>query len=729
VLHRYGRFVHRHRLAFLLIPLFACVLTLPLALRVTERLSTSGWLPASAESVQVSEILHEEFGRNTTSHFLLFRDPTGELLATDDAFRQEVAKVVSPLYSNPNILAVYTWGSTRNDKLNASLLSDDGTMSIAIVVAQSGWNNTADAFADLRSMISSDRLDMQAGGWPATASAFADLTRTDLLRSERIALPGTLILLFLVFGGVIAAGLPIVLAVLALVPALATIFLLSHVMETSLFAVNTVSMLGLALGIDYALIMVSRYREELEHGDAGEALAQTVATAGETIVVSGVAVMMGLLGLIAFRVPAAVSTGLAAGMVVLLSVVLAMTALPAALSLFASRLRGRRRWNLRRLHLGGVVHLVRRHPAIASAGAVVLVLILTFPALGMRGAAASMTILPASQEARQVYDTVQQEFSEITLTPILVVVTPKYGEMTNPRNLAELQRFQRELEALDEVESVETVWNFLPAGVSANLFATTLLVDATVQQVAKPYLTREAAVIEINAVGGPSDAATMDLVRYIREHGYGLSQGNFQVLVGSEIGTNVDMVDYVIERTPLTIAIVVALMWCALFVRFRSLVLPTKAILLNLLSLGASFGALVWIFQDGHLTGVLHFEPLGYTILMVPIIMFCFMSGLSMDYEVVMLSRIKEAWDETQDNDLAVDQGLAASAGLVTSAALIMLVIFIAFSTSELQFIKQIGVALGIAVVLDTTIIRLVLLPSSMRLFGKWNWWMPGGRS
>jgi uncharacterized membrane protein YdfJ with MMPL/SSD domain len=328
-----------------------------------------------------------------------------------------------------------------------------------------------------------------------------------------------------------------------------------------------------------------------------------------------------------------------------------------------------------------------------------------------------------------VYDTVGSEFPEATLTPIVIVVTPTSGRMTSAGNLSALLDFQNSLAKLDGVRNVQTVWRFLPIGVTSTIVSTSLLVDESVREVARPYLTDSAAIIEIAPMAGPSDDTTMNLVRQIRTEGYTLSEGNFNVQIGAEVGTNVDLVDYVKDRAPLTVAIVVVLMWLALFVRFRSIVLPTKAVLLNLLSLGASFGMLVWIFQEGHLHRWLGFEPLGFTILLVPIVMFCFLFGMSMDYEVIMLSRIKEAWDETGDNDLAIDRGLASTARLVSSAALIMLVVFIAFGTSELQFIKQIGVGLGIAVLIDTTLIRLVLLPSTMRLFGKWNWWSPWSRS
>jgi RND superfamily putative drug exporter len=255
-----------------------------------------------------------------------------------------------------------------------------------------------------------------------------------------------------------------------------------------------------------------------------------------------------------------------------------------------------------------------------------------------------------------------------------------------------------------------------------------MLLDPSVAGTIRPYLTTNAAILEVTPEGGPSDAQSLDLVRTLRAGARTHSEGAFTVQVGAEVASNVDLIDHIQGRAPWTVAIVVVLTWLALFARFRSLLIPTKAVILNLLSLGASFGMLVWIFQEGHLAGLLRFEPLDYTILLVPIIMFCFMFGLSMDYEVVMLSRIHEAWQATGDNTRAIDEGLRTSAGIVTSGALIMLVVFCAFGTGELPFVKQVGVGMALAVIIDTTVIRMVLLPSTMRLAGRWNWWAPGGR-
>jgi len=263
-----------------------------------------------------------------------------------------------------------------------------------------------------------------------------------------------------------------------------------------------------------------------------------------------------------------------------------------------------------------------------------------------------------------------------------------------------------------------------PTGVS-----TGLRIEPELANAAAPMLTQNAALVSVVPDPGLDDLGRRELVEHLRATGRSLSGGDFTVLIGGDVALDVDLNNHVIDRAPTVVGFVLLLTWLALFVQFRSLALPTKAILLNLASLGASFGALVWIFQDGHLSNVLAFEPTGYTVILIPILMFCFLFGLSMDFEVIMLSRIREAWQETGDNTRAIDLGLRRSAGIVTASASVMLIVFIAFGTSELQIIKAIGVGLGLAVFIDATVIRLILLPATMQLMGRWNWWMPFGHA
>jgi RND superfamily putative drug exporter len=250
-------------------------------------------------------------------------------------------------------------------------------------------------------------------------------------------------------------------------------------------------------------------------------------------------------------------------------------------------------------------------------------------------------------------------------------------------------------------------------------------VDQDIATAVQPYLTSRAAVIELNIADGPGSDAAHAVLETVRNGGTQLSGNRFLVMAGGETATSVDLTAHMTERAPWAFGLVVAAMALVLLLQFRSFVLPFKAIALNLLSLTASFGALVWVFQDGNLSGVLGFEPLGHTIVVVPLVMFCFIFGLSMDYEVIMLSRIREAWLDSGDNRQAIATGLNRSAGIVTSAATVMFVVFVAFGASDLQVIQQIGLGLALAVLVEATLIRLVALPAAMQLMGRWNWWAP----
>jgi putative drug exporter of the RND superfamily len=718
----------------LVLPILLALACLPLALGVGDRLSSGGWLPGDAESSRVDHALDDEFGRTSTAHYILFSDPNGRLTASDTAFLREIERTIAPLRNDPRITAIYTPATTRNAALRPLLVSANGAMALAIVMTEGDAASAADGIPALRETLHSDVLDVQVGGWPATTNDVRELTTSDLERAELLSFPVTLAVLVAVFGGLLLAGTPLLMTLIALLPALAFVSGIARVIETSVFTVNLVVMIGLAVGIDYALIMVTRYREELARHEPEGALAVTIATAGRTIVVSGLAVAIGLLGLVTIGVDAATSTAIGAGAVVVLSGVVSLTALPAALVLMGDRVHGRRLrvpWLARvsnaasRLGRDLRTRLDRRPLAtLLVCGGVLL--LLAAPALGMRAESPTMAILPTSEPARAMYDAVQANFTDAALSPMTLVVTPRNErEITSPRNLGDLEDYIEALEGIDGVSHVTSIVSFLPRGVGLEVVTNAMRIDPELAALVRPYLTEKAAVIEVNLDVPPNSDLARDILGEIRTESLRMTDGRLDVIVGGETATSVDLVDHLRERAQWSLAIVLAAMALTLFVQFRSIVLPLKAIVLNLLSLTASFGALVWIFQEGHLASMLGFEPLGYTVVVVPILMFCLMFGLSMDYEVIMLSRIREEWLRSGDNRLAIERGLAGSARIVTSAALIMLVVFAAFGGSRLQVIQQIGIGLALAILIDATLIRLVLLPAAMQLMGRWNWWCP----
>lgn len=720
--------------AFLLLPLLVCIALIPLALNVSHHLTSVGWTADNADSHQVQLVVEQEFGRATTNHYILFSAPTGELRADDRDFRLDVERAVRPFRNDPDVAAVYTWGSTRNDTLNKTLISEDRTMSLAVIVMETTDEPGSGSLDRIRDTLDPGRLDAKIGGWPATAETFLDLARSDLTRAEMVTLPVTLILLIFLFGGVLAAGLPVILAALSMIATLAVLAILSRLTLVNVFSVNAVTMLGLAVGIDYALIMVSRFREESATTPVGESVPRVVATAGRSVLIAGSTVAIGLLGLILFGVPAAISTGIAGASVVLTCVILALTALPASFVLFGNRIGRRRTWATPTFRIipslaERIEHLRERHPWPVIISTLLIIAALTLPLRHIVTSAPTMTILPRESEARSVYDTIASDFPNATLSPITMIVEPRSGSMMNVENLANLQDLTRNLAGVEGVIGVDSVWGYIPPGITPDTYATSLLLEPEMVRASAPFLTRNAALVSLTPDPALDAAGRRELVSRLRDTMSAMTGRDLRVMIGGDAALDLDLMQQVNERIPWVVGTVLGLTYAALFVQFRSVFIPLKAILLNLCSLGASFGALVWIFQDGHLSGLLRFEPTGYTVVLIPILMFCFLFGLSMDFEVIMLSRIREAWQETKDNTRAIDIGLHRSAGIVTSSAAVMLIVFAAFGASELQVIKSLGVGLGIAVFLDATIIRLLLLPATMQVMGHWNWWAPGVRS
>jgi RND superfamily putative drug exporter len=490
--------------------------------------------------------------------------------------------------------------------------------------------------------------------------------------------------------------------------------------------------------VDYSLLMTSRFREELAHR-AGpdrveEAVRVTVATAGRAVFFSGLTVLLGLLGLVLFEFMILRSVGIAGAIVVGLAVAAALTLLPAILAILGPR--------IDRMRVRGVTvepsadgpwarlaRRVMRHPVAVLVPTLSLLLVLGLPFLGVRFNAPDATILPASVPSREAYDLLAREFGEGEFAPIVVAVRTT-GDATTPANVAALYAYSRRLAAdprigrvtsLVDVDERLTLEQYQllyasPAGppdrfVAASLGATTRG-DLTAFTLTTPY--------------GPNNEIARALVRDLRDPAGPLAPpAGISILVGGGAADVDDVVTRVWQDFPRTAAFIVVTTFLVLFVLLRSVVLPVKALVMNTLSIVASFGALVWIFQDGNLSALLGFQPLGFVETTQPVILFCVLFGLSMDYEVFLLSRMKEAWDRTGDNTEAVARGLERSGRIVSSAALIVVVVAGSFAFADIVLIKALGLGVAIAVALDATVVRALLVPATMRLLGRWNWWVP----
>ncbi len=525
-----------------------------------------------------------------------------------------------------------------------------------------------------------------------------EITSEDLARAEQISLPLVVLLALLIFGSLVAASLPALVGGLAMVGALAVVRVITHATEVSIFSVNVISLLGMGLAIDYALFMISRFREELaalpaDDPDASaKAIRRTMATAGRTVLFSGLTVAAALSSLLIFPQSFLRSMGYGGMAAVVVAMLAALTVLPAALRLLGRRVdAGRLPWRRHRpVSVGDdhgwwarLAHGVMRRPVTVIVVTVVALLAIASPFAGAHWGSVDYRVLPPDAPAHVAAEKLHADFGPETSSASLLL-----EGATRPA----VASYVADVRRVDGVVDVQTV-------------------DAK----------GDRTLLRATWVGNSQSEPSQDVVKDLRE----VAPAEGSVLVGGLTASTVDLVSSVGAHLPWMGLIVLVVMLVLLFLAFGSLVLPVKAVLMNLLSITASFGVVTWIFQDGHLSGLLGFTPTGFLDATNPILMLAILFGLSMDYEVFLLSRVREQWDLTGDNDHAVATGVQKTGRIITSAALLLAIVIGAFGLSGIIFMKMIGLGMLVALLIDATVVRALLVPATMKLLGRWNWWAP----
>ncbi|MBE7325037.1 MMPL family transporter [Nocardioides sp. Y6] len=554
--------------------------------------------------------------------------------------------------------------------------------------------------------------DIRIGGTGLLVDDIVGQIKTDLAVGEGVALPLSLLLMIVVFGGFVAAGMPIVGAIASISGALAMLFGFSWVIDLDATVVNIVTVMGLALCIDYGLLLVSRFREELGRVAPGvlpadltpqqveDAVGGAVATAGRTVFFSAVIVGISLSGLMVFEAPVVRAIGAAGVSVVVVALAVALTLVPALCALGARRL-GRRRGAEAAPDEGLFSRLARRvqrRPGLTTVVSVAVLLGLAWPALDLRLNASGVELLPPRAEQRVFFEELDRDFP-LLATPTVTVVAQA------PR--AEVEAWADELAGHPLVKAVQPVERLGPPPSD---------VEADGLDPEGPDLHR----VDLLTAGGSMDDAARDVAAELR----GTDPG-FPTWTAGQAASLADFTDSVLERAPWAVLWIAGATFVLLFLLTGSVVIPVKALLLNVVSLGASIGILVWIFQDGHLSWLLRFESVGGVESVIPLLVLAFGFGLSMDYEVFLLARIIELHEQGIDDDTAVRLGLQRSGRIITSAAMIMVIVFSGFAAGQMLIIKETGVALAVAVFIDATLVRMVVVPATMTMLGRWNWWAP----
>jgi len=734
MLASWGRAVHRLR--WWLVALSLLPLTLWLGVPSGERLDESV-VPPDMEAVRAVRLLDEDLAPRPPSFGLIFSSPS--LRATDPRFVAEVRRALAPLRNDRRVARIRTpWDGPAPD---ARAISADGRRAVVMVELK----GRAPAFASmvvpsappelylaLRKQVRSDTLEILPFGPMALNHDFTEMVKNDLRRAELVVLPLVLVFLVVVFGSVVAAALPLAVGLLGVAAGMAVTGILARVMPVSAYAANVVSMIGLGVAIDYSLFVVSRYREELSAHPPAQALARTLATAGRTVVFSGMTVGIGLLGMILLRMGSVSTIGIASTVVVGFAVLYSLTLLPALLAILGPRVNALSLWR-RPARPGAHSDLWHRLATAAMARPwhvlvpVVLVLVvLGLPFRNIHLGTPDISTLPEKAESRRGQELLTREFPQ--LEPNSIVVVLRYSDRAGltPARVDELYALSRWLARQPGVARVDSVVDLDP-----RITREQYQQMATAPREMLPPPLREAfermvgprvTVLVAQTPLAVDSQEARALVKTIRRAHPPVAA---EVLVTGRTAYDVDFVALVSRVAPGAVAFVLAATFVALFLLLGSVLLPLKAVVMNCLSVTASYGALVWIFQEGHFKDWLGFTP-GPIEPVIPLIMFCVLFGLSMDYEVLLLSRTHEEFERTGDNDRAVVASLAATGRLITGAALIMATVFFGFGAARAVMIKEMGIGMGIAIVMDATVIRALLVPATMRLLGDWNWWAPG---
>jgi putative drug exporter of the RND superfamily len=767
---RLGQFIYRYRHLVILAWVALVSFSLALTPQLDRVLQGTGMLYNAGEAQRAEQRLKQELNIDPDALTIVFQTQN-PVSAADSLTIQPILDDISKLSAVRSLTSAAQRPEYR---------SQDGRTQYAIVSLQAQGNAAVPVLDQIEQVLNhrqaarltsrptdnlTDDLKVFLIGKPVVDREVQQISKIDLGRAELTALPLTLVALLIVFRSIVAASMPVAMGAMTVSVTFGLLYLVSLKLSVSIFALNIASMLGLGLGIDYSLIIVNRFREELVAGSVQQAVIRAIDTAGRAVFFSGLTVCIGLVALLLFPILLLQSLGVAGSLVVLISVAAALTLLPALLSVIGHRINWGINWHwidwyrsnwhrvnwqrswknqlqtawlrvfqIQPIQAEGtenssvwetIARLVIQNSLVAIAIVLIIISGLTAPFLGIRFGLGGIDILPQTTAAHEGVTLLEDAFGLGEASPILLEIHSKTNEPILSKSYIEtLYYVVQQLEADSRVATVQSLFNLVPhlnAQSYQQLYADPAAVPAPLATAIGQLSSRSTTLIAVTSRTRSNDPDSQSLVADLRA----LSLQDLEVQVAGQTASALDTIDIVYRRFPIVLCVIMTVTFLALCALLNSVVLPLKAIAMNLLSIGASFGALVFIFQQGNFQSWLNFTAVGYLDVLLPIVLFCVLFGLSMDYEVFLLSRIKEAYDQSGDNSESVIEGLKQTGGMITSAALLMIIVTSAFAFTSIIFVKALGLGTAIAVLVDATLIRAILVPATMHLMGKWNWWMP----
>jgi RND superfamily putative drug exporter len=730
-----GKFVYRRRWLVLAGGIIFITLSIVYGTTLFGQLKGGGFEDPASESSKAAEALHRDLNKEDASLVVLFTSKDGSLVESS-SYRQAVETTLANINGKEGVKSITSFYNTGAPQL----VSNDKTSTYAVVSLAGDDEEQEKHAINLRPLITSDILLVRVGGQAWVFEQISEQVSKDLETAEMMTFPILAILLVFIFGSLIAAALPLAIGGIAILGAFLILRVLANFTDVSIFAINIITMLGLGLAIDYSLFVVSRFREELKrhNGDVPAALSRTMQTAGRTVLFSGLTVAISLLSLLVFPMMFLRSMGLGGAAAVLVAVVASLTVLPAVLALLGNRVNSLNVWSLIRRNKRPenienaqtgmwyrISTFVMKRPTIVLVVSLIPLIIMGLPFLRVELTTADARSLPTGAESRVVSEVLERDFPRNETAPIQLVVRSQEPVLSQA-GISTLYDYTRQLVQLPGVRRVDSLVTLDPsldkAAYSGFYSDASLAQNPQAQAAAAQYANGNFTLVSVLYDTHPLSDESQQLVRDIRALSV---PSGLSVQVSGASAYQVDFLVSLGKSIPYALVIILVTIFVLLFLMLGSVVIPVKAVVLNVLSLSVSFGALVWVFQDGNLSNLLGFTPLGSIDGTQPILIFAIAFGLSMDYEVFLLSRVKEHYDRTGNNTASVALGVQKTGGIITSAAILLVVVIGGFATGQILFIKQIGVGLALAILVDATIVRVLLVPATMRLLGKYNWWAP----
>jgi uncharacterized membrane protein YdfJ with MMPL/SSD domain len=750
--HALGNFCYRFRwivIAVWIVLLGVSIVATPYLANVL----TAGFSNPNAPSQQASALIQKTFNQGETNLLVVFQGDTSAS-ATSEEFKAEEQQALDRLTAANigNLESIQTYASTGSDLL----VSKDGTGSVAVLNFSAPSQTVQKEVPAIKAALAGSALKTYVTGGPAVNEQLTDLSFQDLRKVEMYGLPVALIALIFVFGSLVSAALPVVTGGMAVTVTLGGMYLIARLTSMSIFAMNTATLLGLAVAIDYALFMVSRFREELHKGaTVKEAVGVTAARAGRSIFFSGMAVMVGVVGLVFFPSPGLRSLGIGGALVVFFSVAITMTFLPALLGVLGHRVD---RLPVIRLHEAREGRLWRRwatillkRPWASIAVAVVLIALLAWPAATMNTQMSGATTLPPTAESRQGLEILDQQYDRTALSPLSVMLSWDGGGGVDMLKAATIFSFGQQLASTPGVASVVSpftvggmgndpaalaqFWpqfqkllndpdHFVVPAEGIQVGGTTITAAQLEQfkQLVKQSVAPGGVLFMVTPTGAPNSAAAQDLVKALDSME---APGGYQVHVAGESAATYDFFHEISTWFPWVIVWVVVTSLIVFAVLLRSVVLPILTVGVNLLTIAMSYGMLVLLFQGTTFEKILRFTSAGGIDAVVPVVLLCILFGITMDYAVFMLTRTHERWNRTHDNRDAIITGLTRTGRIIVSAALLVVIVTGTFAFTNISQTKMMGMGIALAIIADTILIRLTLLPAIMACLGGANWWWP----